>query len=576
MRKFLLGVFCGLILAGLSVFVIGFALIRWGGDRKPVIDSNSMLMLKLEGPVAEVAPAEMEIPFLERSNPPTMHELWTSIRAAATDSRIRGIALMPRGMGIGWAKADELRSALIEFRKSGKPVIAWLRSPSARDYYLATAADKIYLAEEDFLNLKGIAAELTFFKGTLDKVGVDVQIEHAGKYKDAGDMFSRTSATPETREVINSMLDRIYGTLVQGIADGRKKTPDEVRALIDQGPFLAENAKQAGLIDGLLYEDQLMEELKRRNGNTDVKKLGYRSYISEAMARSAKGTTVALIAGGGAIGRGGSGGFGDEEAILSEDFVKLLRQAREDNNVRGAIVRIDSPGGDALASDDILREMKLLSKKKPVVISMSDVAASGGYYIAATGDPIVAYPNTITGSIGVIYGKPNLKPFYDKIGLTKEIFSRGRYAAIESTYGPMSDAARAKLREGIDATYQGFLQRVAEARRMKPEQVEPVAQGRAWLGSQGRERNLVDELGGFDKAIEVFRTKAKLGKDENIRLIPYPPRRSFWTKFFATSSDAVVESKVRAWLTEYGITGIDPVLLRGGMMRLMPYSLDFH
>lgn len=575
MRKFLLGIFCGLLLAGLSVFIIGFALIRWGGDRKPMIDSNSVLMLKLEGPITEVAAADMDIPFFDRASPPTMHELWTSIRAAATDNRIRGIALTPRGMGIGWAKTDELRAAIVEFRKSGKPVIAWLRSPNARDYYLATAADKIYLAEEDFVNLKGLAAELMFFKGTLDKMGVDVQIEHAGKYKDAGDMFSRTSATPETREVVNSMLDRIFGTLVQGIADGRKKTPDEVRALIDQGPFLAEKARSAGLIDGLMYEDQLIEELKKRNGGADLKKLNYRSYIPEALARSAKGTSVALIAGDGAIGRGGSNGFSDDDAILSEDFVKLLRRVREDNNMRGAIVRIDSPGGDALASDDILREMKLLSKKKPIVISMSDVAASGGYYIAATGDPIVAYPNTITGSIGVIYGKPNLKPLYDKIGISKEIFTRGRYAAIESDYGPMSEAARAKLREGIDATYQGFVRRVAEARRMKPEQVEPVAQGRAWLGSQGRERNLVDELGGFDKAIEVFRAKAKLGKDENIRLVPYPPRRSIWAKFLSAPSDSVVDREVRAWMTRHGITGLDPVLLRGGMMRLMPYTIDF-
>lgn len=575
MRKFLLGILCGLLLAGLSVFILMFAAIRWGGERKAVVPSDAVLMLRLEGPIAEAAPADIPLPFFEQASPPTVHELWTSIRAAATDKRIRGIALMPRGVGAGWAKTDELRAAILEFRKSGKPVIAWLRTPNARDYYLATAADKIYMAEEDFLNLKGLAAEMTFFKGTLDKVGVQIEVEHAGKYKDAGDMFSRTSASPESREVLNSMLDRIYASLIQAIADGRKLKPERVRALIDEGPFLRPKAQQAGLIDGAKYEDEFLEELKRRAGVSELKKLSYRAYIGEVVGSEPRGVEVALIAGSGAIGRGRAGGFGQDDAILSEDFVKLLHDAGEDSSVRAAIVRIDSPGGDALASDDILREMKLLSRKKPIVISMSDVAASGGYYIAATGDPIVAYPNTITGSIGVIYGKPNLKGLYDKIGMTKEIVTRGRNAAIDSDYGPMTDAARAKLREGIDATYQGFVGRVAEARRVRPEQIEPVAQGRAWLGSQGKEQNLVDELGGLDKAIEVLRGKAKFAKDEKIRLVPYPPRRSLWAKLLNRNTDSVVDREVKAWLARHGVRGAEPTLLRGGMMRLMPYTIDF-
>lgn len=571
MKKFLLGLLCGVLLVIVSAVVLTFALMRFGSQPQPTIESGSVLMLKLEGGIAEEAPAEYPLPFLDQSTPPTVQEIWTSLRTAATDSRIKSVALMPRGVGAGWGKLDELRGAIKEFRKSGKPVIAWLRNPGAREYYLATAADKIYIAEEDLLDLKGLRAELTYFKGTLDKLGVQMEVEHIGKYKDAGDMYSRAGPTPETREVINSMLDGIFSGVINAVADGRKRKPEEIRALIDEGPFLAKQAEKAGLVDGLKYEDQFFDELKK--GDDELKKLGLRNYIREA-ASMQKGSRIALIAGSGAILRGSSRGFGGDEGIFSEDFIRLLRDAGKDTSLKGAIVRIDSPGGDAIASDDILREMRVLSKKKPLVISMSDVAASGGYFIACTGDPIVAYPNTITGSIGVIYGKPNLKGLYDKIGITKELITRGRYAAIDTDYGPMSDAAKAKLREGIKSTYDGFVQRVAEARKTTPDQIEPYAQGRAWLGSQGFENKLVDRLGGLNASIELMREKAKLGKDETVRLVPYPPRRSIWAKLLAQTPDALADSEVRTWLREHGLGAINPAYLRGGMMRIVPYSLE--
>lgn len=571
MRKFLLGILCGLILGVLALVVLSAALVRFGsGEEKSSIPSSSTLVLRLEGEMVETAPPEMPLPFLESATPSTVVDFWAALNAAATDNRIKAVALMPRGVGAGWAKLDEMRSAIATFRKSGKPVIAWLRTPGTREYYLALAADKIYLAEEDRIDLKGLRAELTYYKGTLDKLGVQMEVEHIGKYKDAGDPYSRTTSTPETREVINSVLDRVYATLVDAIAQGRKKTPEQVKKLLDDGPFLATQAVAAGLVDGLKYEDEYFEEIERSGASARV---NLRTYARDAV-ESQRGTRVAFVTGAGPIGRGSARGFGDDQAILSEDFIKVLRQVRDDDRIRAAIVRVDSPGGDAIASDDILREMKLLSRKKPIVISMSDVAASGGYFIAATGDPIIAYPNTFTGSIGVVYSKPNLKGLYEKIGFSHDVITRGRNADLDSDLQPMSDAARAKLREGIRATYDGFVRRVADARKRKPEEIEPLAQGRAWLGSQAIENKLIDSVGGIDKAIEVLKAKAKLDRDARVRLIQYPQRVSVWAKLFGRETDKTVEGEVRAWLARNGIRVPAWVGLRPGMQRAMLYSIE--
>lgn len=573
MKKFLLGILCGLVLAFLVAIVMSFAMMRFGAEPTITIADDSTLMLNLEGEIAEVNSAEMPFPFLGQQSPPTVYEIWTAIREAAKDPRVKAIALQPRNVEAGWGKLEELRDALKEFRKSGKPVIAWLRSPGAREYYLATAADKIYIVEEDILDLKGLRAEMTYFKGTLDKLGVQMEMEHIGKYKDAGDSYTRTSPTPESREVIGSILDGVLRQIIDSIAEGRKKSPEEIQNLIDEGPFLADKAFKAGLVDGLKYEDQVLDELKK--DQSELKKLGLRTYIREALSKQ-KGEKIALIAGAGPIFRGSGRSLGSDDSIFSDDFIKLLRDAGKDKSLKGAIIRVDSPGGDAVASDDILREMRLLSKKMPLVISMSDVAASGGYFIACTGDPIIAYPSTITGSIGVLYGKPNLKGLYDKIGINKEIITRGKNAAIDSDYGPMTPAARAKLQEGIRATYDGFVARVAEARKKTPEEIEPYAQGRAWLGSQGHQNQLIDQLGGLNLAVKLIRQKTRMSSDTDVQLIPYPPRRSVWAQLFNTSPESLLDSEVRAWMKQNGMGSVHPAMLRGGMMRIMPYTLEIH
>jgi protease-4 len=571
MAKFLFGLITGVVLCILAVFVFFFALLRFR-ESPPTIAQNSVLLLQLDGDIPERPPVEVPFGvFAEHANP-TVTNVWMLLRKAAVDSRIKAVAFEPQSLTVGWGKLEEFRADLEQFKKSGKPLYAYLKTPGAREYYAATAADRIYLGPTDWLNVKGMRVETLYFKKTLDKLGIDVQVEHAGKYKDFGDMFTRTSMSPETSEVLNSILDDLYGNLVTRIAQGRKKTPDEVRGLIDQGPFLANQALQNGLVDELRYEDQMFGELQRKLNSGTIQKLTTAKYLK--IPPDSLGLTgrhhIAMVVGDGTITRGSP----DDEAvtdtgITAEGFNKLLRRIEGDSSIDGVVVRIDSPGGDAVASDAIWREMSLLSNKKPMVISMSDTAASGGYYMAMTGDPIVAYPGTLTGSIGVVFGKPDLHGLYDKVGLNKDMLTRGRFAAIDSDYTKLSPAELEKMMAGIESNYRDFVSRVAQARHRTYDQIEPLAQGRVWLGSQGRSRGLVDHLGGLDEAITLVKQKARIPASEHVTLVMYPPRRSILDVLFGRSQETILESRLRslmkAWPAE--------LWAHGGLLRLMPYTI---
>jgi len=569
MVKFLIGLVTGVLLVFLTIGILFFALLRFRA-KPPDVAANSVLVLRLRGDLPERAP--VEIPIFSEGPSLTVSNVWMGLRTAAADAHIKAVVLEPEGLNAGWAKLEELRGDIEQFRKSGKPVFAYLRTPTAREYYIATAADRIYLGPEDPLYLKGMRAEIMYFKKTLDKLGVSVEVEHAGKYKDFGDMFSRSDMSPETREVITSVVDDLYGNLITHIAAGRKKTPEQVRALIDEGPFLAPEAEKAGLVDELRFEDQMWGELKSRLNSGDLKRVKAETYVKvapESVGLQGK-SRVALIIGEGDITRGDPDSTtSDGNGLTSSSFDKLLEQVAGDSSIRAVIVRIDSPGGEVTASDDLWREMNLLSKKKPMVISMSDLAASGGYYMAMTGDPIVAYPGTETGSIGVVFGKPNLHGLYDKLGVSKDAVQRGKNADIDSDYTPLTADERQKLRQGIDASYQDFVTKVADARHRKFDEIEPVAQGRVWLGSQAKPRGLVDELGGLDTAIEMVKKKANIPASERVTVITYPPRRSVLDMLLRRSQEDMLDSKLRqvfqgmpfhAWM-------------KGGFLRMAPYQV---
>ena len=575
MKNFLIGLVLGLLLCGLILLVLVFAAVRFAGSyaNRPVsVADGSTLLLDLEGDVPERLPAEIPIPVLQNQTDLSLEQTWDTFRRAATDSRIRGILFEPHGLDIGWGKMEEIHDEIVQFRKSGKPIVTYLRSPTAREYYLASATDKIFISPEDSLDLKGLAAESLFFKQTLDKLGVQAEVIHAGKYKDAGDVLTRTSMTPETREVLNAILDQYYGNLIATVAEGRKKQPDAVRALIDDGPFLARDAVSSGLIDALGYEDQAVGEMQSRLKQSELKKISAKAYV-KGLTPTPGGRRIALVVGQGTITAGTGNETADDESFTGTGFIKLLKEVENDTSIQGVIMRIDSPGGDAVASDDILHEAKNLSKKKPLVISMGDTAASGGYYVAVTGDPIIAYPNTLTGSIGVIFAKFTLHGLFDKVGVDEQLLTRGRYADIESAYTPLNDAARQKLSGQIDSFYRAFVSRVAEGRKKPFDQIESLAQGRVWVGAQAKDNGLVDQLGGLDRAVEVLKQQAHMSPSDRVTLVPYPGRRSVFDLLFS-HADPTAEVQLRL----EKILGKLPLqqLSQRGFLKVMPYSINVH
>ncbi len=594
MSKFVWGVITGFGIVLILCAIAVVAALSFRG-RTPAVEEGSTLVLRLSGSVPEKPALDVEVPFFAERAPVTVENVWSMLRHAAADSRIKAVVFEPQGVSIGWAKMQEIRADLEQFRKSGKPLIAYLKAPGLREYYLATACQKIYMVPSDELNLKGVGFELLYFKNTLDKLGVEIDVEHAGKYKDFGDMFTRSSMSPETREVMTSLADQLYGDLVSTVARGRNKDAASVRAIIDEGPFLAAQAKAKGLIDDVRYEDQVLEEMKSRLHQSELKRISEHDYAANADPAISTGPNrIAFVVGEGDITRG-SEDSSDADGIESSAFDRMLEKVGADGGVKGVIVRINSPGGEVVASDEMWRAMNELKKKKPVVISMSDDAASGGYYMAMTGDPLLAYPATITGSIGVVFGKPNLRGLYEKVGVSKEQVARGKFALIDSDYAPLTAEARQKLRDGIDAEYEDFVTKVAGARNRPVGEIRPIAEGRVWLGAQAKVNGLVDEIGGIDRAIEMIRRRAKIGTGEKINLVVYPGRRSV-LDMLLRAADAGPEAMLRlAGLRADRNAGADGLLqaaglgplgavwrdarlriwLRGGMLRMMPFSMEF-
>lgn len=585
MLKFLIGVLTGIVFAVILVIVLFAAIALSVGKKgeKPVsVSDNSVLVLRLDGDIPEKPPLDYSgIPFFQSKAPVTVENIWSSLRKAAVDPHIKAVLLEPDGPSIGWGKMQEIKGDLDQFKKSGKPIYAYLKAPNLRDYYLASGATKIYIEPESMLDLKGMRFELMYFKRTLDKIGVQVDVEHAGKYKDFGDMFTRTNATPETKEVLNSVIDGLYGNLLDVVAAGRGKTAAQIRETIDSGPFLSVEAASAGLVDGVKFEDEIIPEMKTALKGGDLKKVSVKDYAKVATPSSIAGKQrIALVVGEGDITRGNPDSNSDG-GIEAAGFNKMLRQVQDDSSIKGVIVRVNSPGGEVTASDEIWRAMNILSKKKPLVISMSDDAASGGYYMVMTGDPIVAYSGTLTGSIGVVFGKPNLHGLYDKLGVDKELISRGRFSTIDSDYEPLNPEGRAKLREGIDADYRAFVTKVADSRKRNFNEIEPLSQGRVWLGQQAKQNGLVDELGGIDRAIDLVKLKAKISPGENVTLVTFPAKRNLYELLFNDHSDSLFEAAIldtklaavpglkESWRSSH----VSP-WLHGGMMALRPFSIQ--
>jgi len=572
MAKFFLGVVIGIVVAVLGTVIVLVAIGRIFANKQPSVADNSVLVLDLQGAIPEAAPVELPFPLGRAQAEPTVRDLWSSLREAAKDQRVKAVVLQPHGVAAGWAKLQEVRAEISNFKKSGKPVYAYLQSPGSREYYLASVADKIYLSPDDMVDVKGFLLEEMYFKNTLDKLGVQVDVDHIGKFKDAGDVFTKTNMTPETREVLNQVLDQIYNEFCGSIGQSRHLTADQVKALVDLGPFMGSQAKANGLIDELAYEDSVYNELKKRTGNKELNKVSIKGYFRTVPS---KGDKIAVLVGEGDIVRGDpQDGFGQATNISSGGFAKVIRQVRNDSSIKGVIVRVNSPGGDSVASDEILHELKLLSAAKPLAISMSDYAASGGYFISMTGDPVISYPNTLTGSIGVLYIRPNLHGLFDKLGVQEDQISRGKLANLDDTTQPLSDAGRAKLHESIEATYKSFVGKVAAARKKNFDQIDSLAQGHVWMGAQAKQNGLIDQLGGLDEAVEVVRKKAGLSSGGETNLVMFPARRSLFEMLASSTPEALEEAAAERKIRAVAPGLPSQTMLKGGMMRMLPFSLN--
>ena len=509
------------LLLAVIMSMTGLTAMYFWASRAPAVASNAVLMLHVPGGLSE----RQANPLLTTlvGDRPTVQSVVDSLRKAKVDARIRGVILMPSGPQLLWGKAQEIRDAVLDFRTSGKPIVAFLEYGGIQEYYLASAADKVFLVPGSPLDLIGVASYEMFVRGALDKIDAYPDMLHAGDFKTASNLYTETAFTPEHREMAESLNHDLYEQIIDGIADGRRMAKSDVRRLVDEGPFLPADALEAGLVDGLVYAD----ELKRQHPFDEVnwREISDRDYrqISLASVGLNRGRRIALVYAVGTItsGAGGVDLLGGE-VLGSDTLVRAIRAARTDDSVLAIVLRIDSPGGSAVASDVIWREVMLARADKPVIASMSDLGASGGYYIAMAANTIVAQPATLTGSIGVVAGKITTGGTYEKVGITIEPVSDGRFAAIYSPVTPFSDDERAKMQQHIDAIYEQFLEKAAEGRGTTRDAIHKVAQGRVWTGRQAMERGLVDELGGLDRAIALAKERVGIDPDTEVELVVYP------------------------------------------------------
>jgi protease IV len=514
-------------------------------SRGVAVPSKTTLVLRVDpGDLGEVDGVGVIGSFL--STRPTMRSVLDMLKQAKADPRVTHLLVVPTGGSNFWAKAQELRDGILDFRKSGKKAVAFLEYGGDQEYFIASACDRVYLLPSSVLDLKGVATYEVFLRGTFDKVGAVPDLLHIGDYKTAVNTFTEKTFTPAHREMTDSLNREAYEQLVAGIAQGRHKSAEDVRTLIDKGPFLPEDALSDGLIDDLAYRDQVDDKAGFAN-EEQTESEDYARALSRPF-HFTRGDKIALIYAVGTIASGESGDGPNGTYVGSDTLVDYIKQAREDASVKAVVLRVDSPGGSSIASDVIWRELMLTRDKKPLIVSMSDLAASGGYYIAMPGHMIVAQPGTLTGSIGIFSGKFVTGGTFKKLGANIEGVSNGKFADMQSPVRPYTPEERAKVEEQMQAFYDGFIEKAAQARKSTPEKIDAIAQGRVWTGRQAFENHLVDKLGGLDTAVALAKERAKIPATQDIDIVVYPPKKSFL--------EAVSEGLGR---TE----GTDVALLRG-------------
>ena len=528
MRRLVVGFFTAV---GFLTVLLLFGVFLLTKELKPIVTplaDNIILTVDLTQGLAE-GPHQDRLLRLLLGSEPSLRDVLDGIETASSDPRVKVLLARVGDDELGLAKIQELRDAIAAFRAKGKFALAFADSfgefgPGTRPYYLATAFDEIWLQPMGNVGLTGLYAEVPFFKGTLDLLGIVPEFDHREEFKTAMNSLTETKMTPPHREEVDALLASIGAQIIHGIAEGRKLPEAEVREAIDRGPLLADEARQAKLVDRLGYRDEVLAQA-RAHARSGAELTGLTTYLDRAGRPHREGSTIALIYGSGLIQRAASSAnpLTESNVMAATEITRAFRAAVRDPAVRAILFRIDSPGGSVVASESIWREVVFARERgKPVVVSMGDVAGSGGYYVAAAADKIVAEPSTLTGSIGVLAGKLVVSDLFRKLGMSTDSAQVGANAAMYSSTSEFSRRAHSRLEAFLDETYKGFKDHVASGRHMTQEEVEEVARGRVWSGEDAKARGLVDELGGSAVALRLAKEAAKLAPDAAVKLTVFP------------------------------------------------------
>ncbi len=588
MRRFVLGLFALIGIVTVLAFIgVGVAVWRIALSQ-PALPETIVLSAEFGRGLTEGA-GQDSLSDLVFGSKETLRDVLDALERGGNDARVKGLYARLGGDTLGLATCQELRDAIRDFRAKGKFAIAFTDSfgefgPATRPYYLATAFDEIWLQPLGSLGLVGLHSESTFFRGALDRLGIVPSFAHREEYKTAMNALTETAMTAPQREEIEDLLRATSGQIVRGIAGARQLPEAEVTALIDRGPFVASEAKAARLVDRIGYRDEAVTTAQKRAGS-GAELVSLSRYLDGAGHPHTSGPTIALVYGTGLVTRGGrsSTPLLDNAELSAREVGRAFRQAFGDPEVRAILFRIDSPGGSAVASETIWREVaRAREHGKPVIVSMGDVAGSGGYYIAAPADKIVAEPATLTGSIGVLAGKLVIGELLHKLGVTGDSAQRGANAAMFSVFEDFSPIGRQRLDAFLDEVYAGFKEHVAAGRHLSADQVEAAAKGRVWSGEEAKEKGLVDELGGYDVAFRLAKEAAKIPADKPFTLTVFPREKGtierIYDRAFKPDRDRDTASPTAAQGIEIGmaagiaklLAGIETLVRDPGVLRMAP------
>ena len=548
--KFTLATVTGIIISSVVLFFISilvvFSMVS-SSESETQVRKNSVMMLDLNGTLTERS-QENPLDFLMKEDYKTygLDDILSSIRKAKENEDIKGIYIQATSLGAGFASLEEIRDALKDFKESGKFIVAYGDTYTQNLYYLSSVADKVLLNPQGMLEWRGLAATPMFFKDLLEKIGVEMQIFKVGTYKSAVEPFISTEMSPANREQVNVYLSSIWGQITSSVAESRNLSVESLTKEADRMLMFypAEESVKNGLVDTLIYKNDVRDYLKNMVGidkDDNMPVLGIQDMINvkKNVPRDKSGNVIAVYYAYGEIDGGSSAST--DEGINSEKVIKDLRKLKDDENVKAVVLRVNSPGGSAYGSEQIWYAINQLKKEKPVIVSMGDYAASGGYYIACNADTIVAEPTTLTGSIGIFGMMPNAKGLTEKLGVNFDVVKTNPYADFGNLTRPMNDGEKGLMQMYVNKGYELFLTRCSDGRGISMEELDKIAQGRVWTGSTAKELGLVDELGGLDKALEI--AIAKAGVDA-YTVMNYPKKEGFLESLMNTNPGNYIKARM--------------------------------